>query len=69
MTPHQIIRATALGLPDLVFRSRMLWYCLGCYQCQDACPQAVRVADVLFELKNLAVVRMKNQNHQTGERS
>jgi len=67
MTPHQIIRATALGLPDLVFRSRMLWYCLGCYQCQDACPQAVRVADVLFELKNLAVVRMKNQNRQTGE--
>ena len=60
LTPHQIIRATALGLPDLIFRSKMLWYCLGCYQCQDSCPQAVRVADVLYELKNLAVARMKN---------
>ena len=69
MTPHQIIRAAALGLPDLVFRSRMLWYCLGCYQCQDACPQGVRVADVLYELKNLAVVRMKNHSRQTGDRS
>jgi len=67
MTPHQIIRATALGLPDLVFRSRMLWYCLGCYQCQDACPQGVRVTDVFYELKNLAVVRMKDPNRLTGE--
>jgi heterodisulfide reductase subunit C len=69
MTPHQIIRATALGVPDLAFRSRMLWYCLGCYQCQDACPQAVLVTDVLTELRNLAVSRMKNQNRRTGERS
>lgn len=69
MKPHQIIRATALGLPDLAFRSRMLWYCLGCYQCQDACPQGVLVTDVMTELKNLAVVRMKNQSRQTGERS
>ena len=68
MTPHQIIRATALGVPDLAFRSRMLWYCLGCYQCQDACPQAVLVTDVLTELRNLAVVRMKNQSRRTGDR-
>jgi heterodisulfide reductase subunit C/nitrate reductase gamma subunit len=69
LTPHQIIRATALGLPDLIYRSKMLWYCLGCYQCQDSCPQAVRVADVLYELKNLAVVRMKNAGRRSGERS
>ena len=68
LTPHQIIRATALGLPDLAFRSRMLWYCLGCYQCQDGCPQGVRVADVFYELKNLAVARMKNHSRFTGER-
>jgi heterodisulfide reductase subunit C len=60
LTPHQIIRAAALGLPDPIFRSKMLWYCLGCYQCQDSCPQGVRVTDVLYELKNLAVSRVKN---------
>jgi len=69
MTPHQIIRTIALGVPDLAFRSRMLWYCLGCYQCQDACPQGVLVTDVLTELKNLAVARIKSQNRRTGERS
>ncbi len=69
LTPHQIIRATALGLPDPIFRSKMLWYCLGCYQCQDSCPQGVRVTDVLYELKNLAVSRMKNGGGRSGERS
>jgi heterodisulfide reductase subunit C/nitrate reductase gamma subunit len=69
LTPHQIIHATALGLPDPIFRSKMLWYCLGCYQCQENCPQGVRVADVLYELKNLAVARIKNASHQSGESS
>jgi heterodisulfide reductase subunit C len=55
LTPHQIIRATAVGLPDLIFRSKMLWTCLGCYQCQEACPQGVRVTDILYTLKNMAI--------------
>lgn len=64
LTPHQIIRATAVGLPDLIFPSKMLWTCLGCYQCQDACPQGVRVADILYALKNMAMrcVKEKTQS-------
>jgi heterodisulfide reductase subunit C/nitrate reductase gamma subunit len=59
LTPHQIMRATAMGLPDLIFRSKMLWTCLGCYQCQEACPQGVRVTDILYALKNMAIRRVK----------
>jgi heterodisulfide reductase subunit C len=55
LEPHQIIHATVLGLGDLIFSSKMLWTCLGCYQCQENCPQEVRVTDVFYELKNLAV--------------
>jgi heterodisulfide reductase subunit C len=61
LVPHQIIHAAIAGLDDLVFSSRMLWYCLGCYQCQEACPQGVRVTDVLYELKNLAAKRLKGK--------
>jgi heterodisulfide reductase subunit C/nitrate reductase gamma subunit len=57
LLPHQIIHATLLGQTDLVSRSRMLWACLGCYQCQEQCPQDVRVTDVLYELKNMAMRR------------
>ncbi len=56
LLPHQIIRSMNLGLKDLVLGSRMLWYCLTCYQCQEHCPQGVKVADIFYELKNLAVM-------------
>jgi len=48
LVPHQIIHASALGVTDMVFNSKMLWSCLGCYQCQESCPQGVRVTDVFY---------------------
>jgi heterodisulfide reductase subunit C/nitrate reductase gamma subunit len=60
LEPHHIIHATMLGLGDLIFSSKMLWTCLGCYQCQENCPQEVRVTDVFYELKNLAVQEFRN---------
>ena len=55
MVPHQIVRAAVLGIKELALSSRMLWNCLGCYQCQQACPQGVEVADIIYELKNMAI--------------
>ena len=55
MVPHQMIHAAILGIPDLIFRSNMLWSCLGCYECQQHCPQGIHVTDVFYELKNLAI--------------
>ncbi len=59
LVPHQMMHAAILGIPDLIFRSGMLWNCLGCYECQQHCPQEVRVADVFYELKNLAIAQAK----------
>jgi heterodisulfide reductase subunit C/nitrate reductase gamma subunit len=55
LLPHQIMRSVGLGLKDLAFGSKMLWDCVTCYQCQEHCPQGVKVTDVLYELKNLAI--------------
>ena len=70
LTPHQLIHAANLGLINLVFGSKMLWSCLGCYECQEHCPQGVRVTDVFFELKNLAIKHFneKASASQTGKR-
>jgi heterodisulfide reductase subunit C/nitrate reductase gamma subunit len=59
MVPHQIMHAAILGIPDPIFRSNMLWSCLGCYECQQHCPQGIRVTDVFYELKNLAIEHAK----------
>jgi heterodisulfide reductase subunit C/nitrate reductase gamma subunit len=61
LLPHQIMHAVGLRLWDLVFSAKMLWDCLGCYQCQEHCPQGVCVADVLYELKSLAIARAKEK--------
>lgn len=57
LLPHQMMHAIGLRCWDLVFSSKMLWDCLGCYQCQDNCPQCVAVTDIIYELKNRAISR------------
>lgn len=52
--PHQIMLSLKFGLQDNTLGAGMVWDCLGCYNCQESCPQGVRVTDILFELKNLA---------------
>jgi heterodisulfide reductase subunit C/nitrate reductase gamma subunit len=61
LLPHQIMHSCGLGLKDLAFGSNMLWDCLTCYLCQEHCPQAVSVTDVLYELKNRAIKQVKEQ--------
>ena len=68
LLPHQIMRAVGLGLKDLSIGSKMLWDCLTCYQCQEHCPQKVKVTDVLYELKNMAFkeTQTSEKGLQTG---
>ncbi|MCK4729590.1 MAG: 4Fe-4S dicluster domain-containing protein, partial [Desulfobacterales bacterium] len=61
LVPHQIMHALALGRRDLTFGSRMLWDCVTCYICQEYCPQGVSVTDVLYELKNLSFIHLKEK--------
>ncbi|RJR18195.1 MAG: hypothetical protein C4582_11890 [Desulfobacteraceae bacterium] len=55
LLPHQIMASLSMGLGDLACSAGMLWSCVTCYQCQEHCPQMVEVADILFELKNIAI--------------
>jgi heterodisulfide reductase subunit C/nitrate reductase gamma subunit len=57
LMPHQIMHALGLGLKEEAMGARMTWNCLTCYLCQEACPQGVRVADVLYELRHLAAAK------------
>jgi len=54
LLPHQIMHAVALGLKEEAKGARMTWDCLTCYLCQEACPQGVRVADILYHLRHLS---------------
>ncbi len=57
LMPHQMMHAVGLRLWKLVFGSKMLWDCLGCYQCQENCPMMVPVTELIFLLRNVAISR------------
>ncbi len=68
--PHQIMNLLRLGEQDMASGSRMVWHCLTCYACQEICPQSIRVADILLELRcrgqsraqELSLVRLRGEN-------
>lgn len=58
LTPQKVMNLLRLGLRDLTLGSRMVWSCATCYQCQEHCPEGIRVADIMVELRALAVQRL-----------
>lgn len=58
LTPQKVMNLLRLGLADQALGTRMVWACAGCYQCQEHCPEGIRVADILLELRALAVRRL-----------
>lgn len=58
LTPQQVMNMMRLQLKESAIGSRMVWNCVTCYKCQTHCPQGVRVADVLYELRNEACRRL-----------
>jgi len=58
LTPQKVMNLLRLGLADLALGSRMVWTCAACYQCQQHCPEGIRVADIMCELRSLAVERL-----------
>jgi heterodisulfide reductase subunit C/nitrate reductase gamma subunit len=54
LLPHQIMHSLKFGFQEHILGPGMVWECLGCYNCQENCPQGVRVTDILFELKSAA---------------
>lgn len=59
MTPQQIMNLLRMQMKEMALGCKMVWDCVTCYKCQEHCPQGVKVADVLYELRNEACSRLK----------
>ena len=57
--PRKIIHELGKGELDGILDALDFWWCGGCYTCQVHCPQGVPLTQVLFRLKNLAVLAGK----------
>lgn len=44
-SPKLMIRQASLGLEENIIRSREVWSCLGCGQCETRCPAGIEIAE------------------------
>lgn len=54
-TPREIIAALRAGLLEKVLESNTIWLCASCYYCTVRCPSGIKLTDIMYELKRLAI--------------
>jgi len=52
ITPQQIVNSFRLGMTARVLNSKMAWDCFTCFKCQEHCPRAIPIAEMIYELRN-----------------
>jgi quinone-modifying oxidoreductase, subunit QmoC len=62
-TPRQIFAMIRAGMRDQILESLTIWTCASCYQCAARCPQEIKITDVMYMLKRMAI-REKRRRSQ-----
>lgn len=67
LTPQKVMNLLRLGMVDLAMGSSMVWTCATCYQCQESCPEGIRVTDVMYELRGMSVACLSPLREKGGK--
>ena len=54
-TPRQIIGMIRAGFKSEVLSSFTIWLCASCYSCSVECPKDVKLTDIMYAAKRLAI--------------
>jgi len=54
-TPRQIFAMIRAGMREEVLSSNTVWMCASCYTCPVRCPKEIKIADVFYAIKRIAV--------------
>ncbi len=54
-TPRRIIAMIRAGFRQEVLTSQTCWLCASCYSCAVECPKKVKITDVMYAAKRLAI--------------
>jgi heterodisulfide reductase subunit C len=56
-TPYrvrQLVRRAVMGLKEDVISDDTIWMCTTCYECQERCPRAIKIVDIVKIVRNYA---------------
>ena len=65
--PRRIMEDVLLGFKEKTLKDPVLWLCTMCHACLEACPQGVKVSEILVLLRNLASEMGAFPEHLKGE--
>ena len=54
-TPRKIIAMIRAGFKREVLSSQTCWLCASCYACTVECPKEVKITDIMYATKRLAI--------------
>ncbi len=54
-SPRQVIAMFRAGAIEELLRSRTIWVCASCYSCTARCPAEIKITDLLYALKRIAI--------------
>ncbi len=54
-SPRQVIAMFRAGAIEDLLKSRTIWVCASCYNCTVRCPEEIKITDLLYALKRVAI--------------
>jgi heterodisulfide reductase subunit C len=55
ISPRELIALFRAGDLETLLNSKSIWVCSSCYSCQTRCPSTIKVTDIIYALKRLAM--------------
>jgi heterodisulfide reductase subunit C len=57
LSPRELIARFRAGDIRSILASRTIWLCASCYACTVRCPAGIKVTDIIYALKRMALAR------------
>ncbi|MFO8051216.1 MAG: 4Fe-4S dicluster domain-containing protein [Thermoplasmatota archaeon] len=54
-SPRKVIKGSLLGMKDKVFTNRFVEICSTHYRCLEECPQGVKIPELMYAIRELAI--------------
>ncbi len=55
ISPRGVMALFRAGDIESILRSRTIWVCASCYACTTRCPAGIKITDILYALKRIAM--------------
>jgi heterodisulfide reductase subunit C len=65
-SPRRLFAMTRAGLKGEVLGSNTFWYCTSCYNCTVRCPQQIKITDIMYVFKRMALEGGRAQSKQNA---